>query len=186
VQARQLIELVTFENTRLELAKKGYKNCANQGMYLVDVSPALEMSMSREELRDFINGEEEDEEVVYTPRPRPVKEAKPEPAPTPRAEPEPKPAPAPMVQDDRIGFRTEKGEPFIAYLDGIQLNTTPSNDVTAPLKSPHSTAPRVKIVFEDKSIPVLEKKVLLTGASDYYVFIVKINEKGEWVVRGKL
>ncbi len=186
VQAMQLIELVTFENTRLELAKKGYKNCANQGMYLVDVSPALEMSMSREELRDYINGEEDDEEVVYTPRPRPVKEAKPEPAPTPRAEPEPKPAPAPMVQDDRIGFRTEKGEPFIAYLDGVQLNTTPSNDVTAPLKSPHSTAPRVKIVFEDKSIPVLEKKVLLTGTSDYYVFIVKINEKGDWVVRGKL
>ena len=179
---------MTFENTRLELAKKGYKSCANQGMYLVDVSPALEMSMSREELRDYINGGDDDEEVVYTPRPRPVKEAKPEPAPapTPRAEPEPKPAPAPMVQDDRIGFRTEKGEPFIAYLDGVQLNTTPANDVTAPLKSPHSTAPRVKIVFEDKSIPVLEKKVLLTGTSDYYVFIVKINEKGDWVVRGKL
>jgi Domain of unknown function (DUF4476) len=195
-QAKQLISMITFENSRLELAKKGYENCANQGMYLVEVSPALEMSMSRDELRDFIGGYEdsgeEDDEMLTVARPRP--DPKPKAAPTPKAEPVPKaaptpkaePTPAPMVQDDKISIRTEKGEPFIAYLDGVQLNTESSNDITVPLKSPHGMTIRVKIIFDDKNIPTLEKKVLLTGVSDYYVFIVKLNEKIEWVIKPKL
>ncbi len=188
-QAHELISLITFESTRLELAKKGYQNCANQGMYLVEVSPVLEMSLNRDELRDFIGGDEDED---FAPAPRAAKpKAEPKPAPTPRAEPEPKakpePAPAPVpLKKDKIGFRTEKGEAFIAYLDGEQQNTTAANDITVELKSPYSSVQRVKIVFEDKSIPVLEKKILLTGMSDYYVFIIKLNEKGEWVVKGKL
>ena len=193
VQARQLIELITFETIRLDLAKKGYQNCANQGMYLVEVSPVLEMSLNREELRDYIDGDQSEDDGDFAPvsKPSPKPKSDPKPAPTPRAEPDPKPAPATApaptpVKKAKIGFRTDKGESFIAYLDGEQLNTTAANDITVELKSPYSSVQRVKIVFEDKSIPVLEKKVLLTGLSDYYVFIIKLNEKGEWVVKGKL
>ncbi len=187
-QAAQLIKLIGFESTRLEVAKKGYANCGNKGMYIVEVSPVLEMSLNRDELRRFINGDEE-EEGEFLPAPLPKREPKPEPTPRPEPAPKPEPKPEPpreVIADDQIGLRTEKGEKFIAYFEGKQINTEASNDVTFPLPSPHSTAPRVKIVFEDKNIPILEKKVLLTGISNYYVFIVRIDEKkGEWVIRAK-
>lgn len=185
-QARELIALITFESTRLDLAKKGYKNCANQGMYLAEVSPALEMSLSRDELRDYINGEEE--EFMPAPRPKPApKPVEERTAPAPKPKPEPAPAPAPNPNDrDKLSIRTENGEPFIAYLEGVQINQAHANDVMTDLPQQHSMTVRVKVTFEDRNIPTLEKKVLLTGVSDYYVFIVKKNEKGEWVIKPKL
>jgi hypothetical protein len=218
-QTRQLMEQLTMESDRLELAKYAYKKVANQGQFESGVASAFKMSLNRDNLHDYIedqkggggspvfkttsptanNSQPAPAKTKTTTNSAPAKEsnatapstkgsgnAQPATSPTESVAAS-APAQAPAAPErDKMNFRTENGELFTLFIDGEQINDTPANDVTASFKEKQSMMPRVKVVFAEPGMPVVEKKVLLTGHTDYYVYIVKKNEKGDWIYKLKI
>jgi len=77
-------------------------------------------------------------------------------------------------------FFSDDGNPFYVVMNGIKENQSAQTNV----KIPNLTAPayKVKIIFEDKTIPGVEKNVY-TKPDMEVTYVIKQNKKGENVLR---
>lgn len=82
----------------------------------------------------------------------------------------------------KVHFKSETGEPITVYLDDNQVNPSPSADVVAQLPISYGLHPVVRIEFQKKGIPAVEKTLTLSGTKAQYDFAVRKNARGEWVV----
>ncbi len=55
-QVRQMLQLFTFENNKLDLAKQAYQKTINPGNYLMALSDVFNSNNSRDELARFVRG----------------------------------------------------------------------------------------------------------------------------------
>lgn len=76
-------------------------------------------------------------------------------------------------------FLSENGEKFTVYMDYVKQNTAPQSTVT--VNNVLTSNLRVKIVFENVSIPVIEKKGMRMWRN--YTFTITKNKKGEYVLK---
>ncbi|GAB4285365.1 MAG: hypothetical protein Kow0068_10740 [Marinilabiliales bacterium] len=76
---------------------------------------------------------------------------------------------------------TEQGEKFYLVLNGIQQNAEPETNVK--VTDLNAEQYKLKIIFEDKSIPDLDKNIYFHTRGNEYTFCVKQNKKGEYVLR---
>lgn len=77
-------------------------------------------------------------------------------------------------------FFTEQGERFTVILNGIRQNPSPETNV----KVTDLIAPsyKLKIIFEDAALGVIDKN-LMFGQGNETTFVIKKNNKNEYVVR---
>jgi uncharacterized protein YegP (UPF0339 family) len=76
-------------------------------------------------------------------------------------------------------FLSENGEKFTVYMDNVKQNTAPQSTVT--VNNVLTSNLRVKIVFENVSIPAIEKKGMRMWRN--YTFTITKNKKGEYVLK---
>lgn len=174
-QIKELMELFTFGGDRLELAKFGYDYVANPGSYSA-VESSLKMDMDRRALQDYIakkNGGG-------------AAPAKTQPAPAATNSNSNLPPTVPAGSNYTLTVVTEAGEPFYLTVDGVQINSVAASKVDAPWVNEAGKLPLVKVVFEDKNIPTLEKKMVIGGYSTECTYNIKQNKKGEYVMRIKM
>lgn len=85
-----------------------------------------------------------------------------------------------MAQKSNLVFFTEQGERFTVVLNGIQQNASPETNVMVTgLPAPSY---KLKIIFEDPAIGELDKNLMFNQGAEI-TFVIKKNNKGEYVVR---
>jgi hypothetical protein len=77
-------------------------------------------------------------------------------------------------------FFSEDGEPFNLVLNGVIQNNHPQTNVK--VEGLNATNYKVKVIFEDKTIPAIEKNVF-TKPEIEITYAIKKNNKGENVLR---
>ncbi|MFN8396991.1 MAG: hypothetical protein U0176_20360 [Bacteroidia bacterium] len=82
----------------------------------------------------------------------------------------------------KVHFKSETGEPITVFLDDNQVNPSPTTDVVAQLPISYGLHPVVRVEFQKKGIPAVEKTLTLSGTKAQYDFAVRKNARGEWVV----
>jgi hypothetical protein len=85
-----------------------------------------------------------------------------------------------FAQNTNLVFFSEGGERFSVVLNGILQNPAPVTNVM--IKELPSPSYKAKILFEDKSIPELNKNLMFQHGTET-TFCIKKNSKGEYVVR---
>ena len=89
-------------------------------------------------------------------------------------------------QSSNLVIFSEDGQPFYLMLNGIRQNAKPETNIKVDgLKQPYYSA---KIIFEDKTLPILEKKSLqmtTVGSTEgmEVTYRIKKNQKNENVLR---
>ncbi|MFH2141287.1 MAG: DUF4476 domain-containing protein [Bacteroidota bacterium] len=76
---------------------------------------------------------------------------------------------------------TEQGEKFYLILNGIKQNGNPETNVK--VTDLNSDSYKLKIIFEDQSIPALDKNIYFATRGNEFTYNVKQNNKGEYVLR---
>jgi hypothetical protein len=85
-----------------------------------------------------------------------------------------------FAQNSNLVLFSEQGERFFVVLNGIRQNAAPETNVKVTgLNQPTY---KVKIIFDDKTIPDLDKNVFLEMGTEM-VLNVKKNKNGEYVLR---
>lgn len=83
-------------------------------------------------------------------------------------------------QSSNLVLFSEQGEKFFVVLNGIRQNSKPETNVkVTDLNQPTY---KVKVIFDDKTIPDLDKNVFLEPGTEF-VLNIKKNNKGEYVLR---
>lgn len=75
----------------------------------------------------------------------------------------------------------EQGEAFYLILNGVKQNANPETNVKVTDLAADSY--KVKIIFENQSIPQMDKTVYFQTRGNEYTFNIKQNKKGEYVMR---
>ncbi len=84
------------------------------------------------------------------------------------------------AQFTNLIFFSEQGERFTLVLNGIRQNDSPeTNIMVADLPAPSY---KVKIIFEDKNIPPIDKTLYFSQGTET-TYNIKKNNKGEYVIR---
>lgn len=85
-----------------------------------------------------------------------------------------------QAQFTNLIFFSEQGERFTLILNGIRQNDSPeTNIMVADLPAPSY---KVKIIFEDKNIPPIDKTLYFSQGTET-TYNIKKNNKGEYVIR---
>lgn len=85
-----------------------------------------------------------------------------------------------IAQNNLVVF-TDDGEEFIMYVNSVQVNDIPEANVKAESLSGESI--RIKLAFNNKSIPELTKSIYFENQGVEYTFVVKKNNKDKYVMR---
>jgi hypothetical protein len=85
-----------------------------------------------------------------------------------------------VAQNNLVVF-TDDGEKFIMYVNSVQLNEMPEANVKAENLSGEGF--RIKLAFNNKSIPELTKSIYFEKPGLEYTFVVKKNKKDNYVMR---
>ena len=85
-----------------------------------------------------------------------------------------------FAQFSNLIFFTENGERFTVILNGIRQNPNPETNV----KVTDLVAPsyKLKVIFDDPALEVLDKNLMFNQGTES-TFVIKVNKKGEYVVR---
>lgn len=84
------------------------------------------------------------------------------------------------AQNTNLIFFSEQGERFSIVLNGILQNENPETNIkVTDLPAPSY---KLKVIFEDKRIPDIDKTLLFNQGSES-TFSIRKNNKGEYVVR---
>jgi len=85
-----------------------------------------------------------------------------------------------FAQKTNLVFFSENGERFTVVLNGIRQNAQPETNVKiTDLIAPNY---KVKVIFEDTNLGEIDKN-LLFGQGTETTFVIKKNNKGEYVIR---
>ncbi|MCX6257400.1 MAG: DUF4476 domain-containing protein [Bacteroidia bacterium] len=83
-----------------------------------------------------------------------------------------------FAQTNNVIFYTENGERFTVIMNGIRQNPHPETNVK--VTGLNAKNYKVKILFEDQNLGLLEKPVFFPNMGDEYTFAVIKNKKGEY------
>jgi hypothetical protein len=76
---------------------------------------------------------------------------------------------------------SEQGEKFYLILNGIKQNPNPETNVK--VTDLNADSYKLKIIFEDQSIPAMDKSIYFATRGNEFTYNVKQNNKGEYVLR---
>jgi hypothetical protein len=82
-------------------------------------------------------------------------------------------------QNGNVVFFAEQGERFSVVMNGLRINDRPETNIKVADLAP--TNFKVKIIFEDASIPDMDKTVFITPGEEM-TFNVRKNKKGEYIL----
>jgi len=85
------------------------------------------------------------------------------------------------VSQNNLVVFTDDGEEFILFVNSVQLNEMPMANVKA--ENLTGDGVRIKLAFNNKSIPELSKSVYFENQGREYTFVVKKNNKDKYVMR---
>ena len=74
---------------------------------------------------------------------------------------------------------SEKGEKFTAYVNGSPVNDKPASRVESD--RPGGPSFKLKVLFEDSSIPEISKSIFNTPGPDLY-YVIKKSDKGKYIL----
>ncbi len=76
---------------------------------------------------------------------------------------------------------SEQGEPFYLVLNGVRQNTIPETNVM--ITGLPGNAYKAKVIFEDSTIPDIDKNIFFQNFGFEHTYNIKQNRKGRYVMR---
>lgn len=86
-----------------------------------------------------------------------------------------------FAQNNNLILFTENGERFHAVVNGVRMNEAPETNVR--IEDLNASQYKLKIVFEDKNLGVMDKNVYFQTMGSEVTLSIKQNKKGEYVLR---